>query len=343
MLNIIQFFLRLFKKTNPGALLDNPSFLSALPRHELFAAGAGTKPDWKAFCPPFRNQGSSTWCTAFAGCAIGYIFEKKENGQAPLFSPMELFYRSGGSVDGNYLIATAKEMTNAFVLDSVVTTPIPNLWGPDQWSRYKAIAQATQDAIAFGKKFKLKSLAVVGTTKTNLQAALIDSPLMILIGVGKGYWNNPAPTVGSYSAYHCVVLVDIDEQGNYVIFDSLSYKAGFDGFHTLSPDYDILAAFSFIDIPDNWQDIQNQKLQEYVPGPLQNYGKKRSLEVEISVVKQLLAAVKQNPSVRALIGRDWIICVNAIAYGGYDVQDILNQYTNIRRTGKSLFNINLPR
>lgn len=338
MLKFFLYLLSLFRKPNPGGLLDSPGLLANLPRHELFAGGVGQKPDWASYCPPFRSQGLSTWCTAFAGCAIGYIFEKKEKGTSPLFSPMELFYRSNGTYTGNYLINTGKEMMHSFVLDSLVPTPVPQSWSVDDWAKYKAVAKATLDAITVGQQFKLKSLAVVGTTPSNLKAALIDSPLMICIGVGKGYWNDPAPHVEAYDAFHCVVLVDIDDQGNYVIFDSLS-KTG-SGFHKLAADYEILTAFSFIDLPDNWQDIQNQKLQEYLPGPLQQYGKPRILAVEQLAAQDLLKAVQKNPGVRGLIGRDWLICVNAISYGGYSIQDILNQYTNIRRTGKTIFNLN---
>jgi hypothetical protein len=239
---------------NAGLLLDSPKFIEALPRHELFVSGGGTVTDWKSMCPPFRYQGSSMWCTAFAGTAIGYCFEKKEKGTSPIFSAMELFYRSGGSLNGNYLIKAADEMEKTLVLETEVPTPIPDHWGLEAYQGYKNQSYASAQSLAEGQKWALKSAASVNTDKVALRSALIASPLMVAIPIGHGYFDTVAlnPPTNSITAYHAVVLTDIDANGNYVIFDSLTNHQGFNGFHTLASDYPILYALSFIDLPDNW-------------------------------------------------------------------------------------------
>lgn len=328
--------------SNTGLVLDHPEDIERLPKHELFAGGGETK-DWRPLCPPFRYQGPSYWCTAFAGTSIASIFERLERGGYIAFSPLELFYRSGGQLFGNYLINTANSMKESVVAESDVPTPLLTAWNQAIYDEWKAKSHASHTALENGKTFAIKSAASVRTDKASLKAALASSPLMIAIGIGRGYFDNPAPRVTSYNAYHAVVLTHIDEDGFYHIFDSLTQKQGFNGHHTLSPDYEILSALSFIDLPDNWADLQNRDTQERLDGALDHYGEKRVLDIERQVTDLLADAVRKNPTVSAMMGREWTICINAVAYGGYSVQDLLNHMTNIRRTGKPIWNLNKKR
>ncbi len=340
---LIQLVEKLFGSTyKTGLLLDHPSDLAALPKHELFFGG-GEPVDWSIYCPPFRYQGSTYWCTAFTGTSIASIFEKKEKGESLLFSPMELFYRSGGTLTGNYLIAVAQAMKNTVVLESYVPTPVPTLWNSAELEKYRALAQAPQKALDLGKQYAVKSAASVVPTHASLMQALSVSPLSIAIGIGRGYFNDPAPRQTSYSAYHNVVLTSIDQDGNYVIFDSLTQRRDFNGFHKLAPDYEILSALSFVDLPDNWQGIQQAKSEDVHAGALNHYGKVRSLVSEQSAANQLTEASRKNPTLSAYIGREFLVAVNAVAYGDYTIQDLLNHYTNIRRTGKRIFDLNYLR
>lgn len=337
--------LKLDPVVHTGLLLDSPKFIEELPRHELFVSGGGTVVDWKQFCPPFRYQGSSTWCTAFAGTAIGYCFENKEKGHSPVFSAMELFYRSGGSLNGNYLIKAAAEMAKSFVLEASVPTPIPTRWGTDAFLAYKQMALAAPDEIENGRMFALKNAASVNTDLASLRSALLASPLMIAIPIGKGYWESvaPNPPTNTINAYHAVVLVDIDSNNCPVIFDSLMVKQGFNGFHTLASDYPVLYALSFIDLPDNWQDIQKEQSEIAHYGALDHYGERRDFRLESVAADVLTKASKSNPTLSTLIGRKFTVYVNAMAYGRYSLQDILNSVTSIRRGKGAIFNFDKKR
>lgn len=327
-----------------GLLVDTADRLEHLPRHELFAGAPpadSVEKDWSPFCPPFRYQGSSWWCTAFAGTSIGYIFEKKQNRESPLFSPMELFYRTGGSTNGNYLVSTTRGMCKTLVLESDVPTVLPNDWGTAQFLKYQNLAHASEAALETGVKFRLRSAAIVKDGLPSMQNALNVSPLLIAVGIGRGYFDKVAPRQTSYSAYHAVVLTKIEDDGSYKIFDSLTQKRDFDGFHHLASNYEILLAVSFIDIPENWKDIQNKDTQDHKA--LSHYGKKRVLSFEQIKADALLHELKRHPTLTSYFGREWTICVNALAYGDYSIQDLLNHYTYMRRTGRPIYDLNLLR
>lgn len=325
-----------------GLLIEDPEKLSDFPRHELFGSTSEPKEtvDWTPLCPPFRNQGSSYFCTAYAGTTIASILDKKERGGTTLFSPLELFYRAGGTVAGNYVSKTAEAMRNAVVLERDVPTPEVRSWGYSVWRNLWGKAMASKSALDLGKQFAVKNYASVKTDTASLRAALQDSPLAIVIGIGRGYWDNPAPRTTRYSVYHVVVLVRIEPDGTKVVFDSLQPRGGFDGFHRLSPDYEILSAFSFIDLPNDWQKRQTNQLKQDYSNALNHYGKARILPLEQTAAQQLSDACKKNPTVAAQVGAIFTVCVNAVAYGGYSVQDLLNHFTNIRRTGKPIWDLN---
>lgn len=340
--SIIGFVLSLFKKDfdGPGLLLDSPEVLASLPRHELFFGASGGTPDWMSLCPPFRYQGPTPWCTAYAGTSIASTLERHETGKTVLFSPMELFYRSNGGVAGNYLVRTAEAMKDCLVLEEDLKTQIPSSWGVDVWKEYNSKATAPVSVKDTGKRYAIKSFASVIPNKSFLRDALVQSPLMLAVGVGKGYWSDPAPQPPSYSAFHAVELLSIDYDGSYVIFDSLTQKQDFDGVHRLASNYDILAALSFVDLPNDWFLVQEKEIKKKYPGALDNYGMKRDLGLEQRSAKALTLAAKKNPTVAAYIGRNFLIYVNAVSYAGYSIQDVLNSTTSIRRGGKALFDFN---
>lgn len=329
---------------NTGLLLDSAERLAELPRHELFAGGMGVgAPNWKQFIPQFRYQGPTMFCTGFTGANIASTFEKKETGKDILFSPIELFYRSGGTMGGNYLLNVARAMRSSVVLESDLPTRLPDRWDQKTFDDWKARYSASPDAIKRGMAFSTKSEAIVGTDDASLRSALQISPLSIAIGIGKDYFASVAPRQTSYSAYHNVELLELAPDGSRIIFDSLRQSMGFNGIHTLAPDYEVLYALSFIDLPDDWQGIQTQKITEWNQGALNHYGLSRTLKFEQYVATHFSATLKNHPSLAGLAGRDWLVIVNALSYGGYTETDILNHLTNIRRTGKPIFDLNVPR
>jgi len=328
-----------------GLLLDHPAVLESLPDFEtLFGTDAAqAQLSWSAFMPAFRNQGSSYWCTAFAMCNIGGAFDRVENrgDSHHVFSPFELFYRSGGSEWGNTLVAAGSAAKDGFCLESDKPTPMPNSWGVSVNKAYQAKAKV--DPFFIKSEFAIKSLTLVTPSKTMLKAALKQSPLMIAIGIGSGYWADPAPRQTKYAAYHAVVLVDILEDGSYLIFDSLAGTANFDGFHRLASDYEILYALSFVDLPNDWQDVQNVKKLEQYANALTHYGQRRDLQKEVAKAEQFRNLLKSHPTLQAGAGKAWTVLVNALTYGGYSFQDILNHLTSLRRTNSPIFDLDKAR
>lgn len=324
-----------------GLFLDDPRILAELPQFDLLFGGdeEAKAPDWKNLMPAFRNQGNSMWCTAFAGVNIGSAINKKETGEEVTFSPFELFYRTGGSRFGNTLVNAAAGMRQGFVLEEDKPTPKPDSWSEAAHQYYKSLASASPEALIRGKKYAVRSFAVVPTTPAMLRRALSISPLLLAIGIGSDYWQTPAPRRTQYGAYHANVLTNIDTQGNYEIFESLSGRGGFDGHHKLDNDYEILYALSFVDLPNNWFETQEKAKRKPFENALNHYGKPRNMSAEQMAAQDFSIFIRLHPSLTSLAGKYWTVIVNALAYGGYTVTDILNSLTNERRTGKAIFNL----
>jgi len=330
---------------NSGLILDDLSAVEQLPQFEELFGSADTQeaPNWDAHMPDFRWQGSSVWCTAFAACNIGAALNHKETGNKEVFSPYELFYRTNGSEWGNTLMNAAVGMKSGFVLESDKPTPLPSMWNASVHRKYAQQAVASQEAIERGKPFAMKDAVFVTPSPTMLKHALRFSPLMVAIGIGSNYWNRPAPRRNAYSAYHATVLNSIDANGDFHIFESLTYKQGFDGRHELAADYEILYALAFTDLPNNWYEIQTGKKQEAFSSALANYGARRSLSLEQATALRLSAELRMHPTLRPYAGKLWTVLVNALAYGGYSIQDLLNHLTSIRRGQGLVFDLNQPR
>lgn len=329
------------KQGPTGLVMDSAEKISSLPQfHLLFGATDQPAVDWTYFCPPFRNQGPSWWCTAYAGTSIASILEKKETGNTIFFSPMELFYRTGGLVSGNSASRTADGMKRSLVLEADVPTLVPDGWGLSYWARAMRSSKASPEELIKGEKYAIKNYVNVTPDKASLRSALSRSPLGIVIGIGSGYWKDPAPATWAYSAYHEVVLVKIEPDGRYKVFDSLAPRGGFDGFHHLAPDYPILHALAFMDLPDDWKGRQQDKLVLDNKFSLDHYGEKRNLADEQLMASKLNQESKEHPEIASLLGKDWLIYVNACAYGGYSVQDVVNHCFSIRRGKGPIFDFN---
>jgi hypothetical protein len=320
--------------------LDEPQDLEALPSHED-AVGApvdgAVAPDWEKLCPVFRFQGATYECTGFVGASIGSILEAKETGKRILFSAGELFFRAGGTVVGNYLLKTAQAMKVGLVLETDVPTYIPDHWGTAGWLDAKARSRASAHALETAKQYAISNPASVIPTTPYMRLALHSSPLSIAIGIGAGYFEPLAEQPGSYTALHNVVLLGIDGLGNMKIFDSLTYKQGFSGIHWLKAGYEVFTALSFIDLPDGWQKPAT------FANALNHYGIARNLGAEQSAAKALQDASNANRAIRTEFGRLWTVLCNAVAYGGYSVQDCLNQMFSIHRGTELPFDLDQPR
>lgn len=331
----------------PGLVLDSPVTISELPDFEILMGGLenGSSGSWLYYVPDFRSQGASRYCTAFAGTAIASIFNRKEQPDSVpvLFSPAELFFRSGGSLQGNSLLNTMMAMRETLVLESDVPTEIPDGWGAAVYNRLKAKSIASEAQKEAGKPFAIKSISNVTPTDKWLKAALKTSPVMIAIPIGAGYSKKVAPNPVKINDYHAVVLLAVEEDGTKIIFDSLTFTSGFNGIHRLAPDYDILYALSAIDLPNDWYPIQQEAKTKPFEHALNHYGERRNFLSELEKANILRVTLRNHPTLLAGAGKLWTVLVNAIAYGSYSIQDILNHLTNLRRTGQPIFDLNVKR
>lgn len=325
-----------------GLILDSPYELSKLPQADLLlgAASDAPAPNWRDLKPVFRSQGLTRYCTAYAGTSIGSMFQKLEHGDDREFSPGELFFRSNGSMSGNSLMNVAFAMRDSLVLEKDVPTIFPKSWTAHEFARVKATALASKDALDRGKVFRMKDLAVVSTSKALLKRYLLESPIYIAIGIGKGYWLDPAPRPRAYNDFHAVVLLGYDEDDCPIIFDSIAGYPNFDGVHRLAPDYDIFYGMMFTDLPVDWETIQNTLREKNFNLALAHYGKNRDLLQEMHTARWMAEALKRHPTLGVYFGKEWTVAVNAYVYGEYSFQDLLNHYTSIRRGQGEIFNLN---
>lgn len=332
-----------------GLILDDPSVVETQPQFDLVFGGrkgylrVAPKPsekDWSPMMPPFRNQGASRMCTAYAGTDVASAFERAETGKTLMFSPLELFFRSYGLPMGNSLLNTAKAMENALVKEADLPTPVMSSWN---YTVLKGLSHATQMELDEGKAYAMKSHAFVTPDPDSIREALKKSPIYAGIGVGSGYWNDPAPATWSFGDYHAVVITAMDNLGRYVIKDSLAPRAGFDGFHKLAADYPILSAMAFVDLPDDWQVRQEAAKKADYAFCLDHYGKRRDFTAEQKAANILSLECKAHPEAAAEIGRLFTAFINANVYGGYSVQDLLNHVYSIRRGKGPIWDLNQMR
>lgn len=345
-MNVFTLFLERFLPPKPvetGYSGDSEAWLKDLPKHETFAGG-GDAIDWSRYAPAFRYQESTLMCTAFAGTAIASMLEKRETGKSLVFSPVELFTRSNGTVNGNSIQATVTAMQEAVMPES----KCPWISGINEWdglvlTLLKAYAKASVGtSLKEGKPYAVKQATFVNPDRESMRTALANSPLFAILNVGKGYFNNPAPATSS-GALHAVVITNVANDGKIRIFDSLTQTADFDGFHWLSADFPILYAFGLLDLPNNWQEVQNAIKEASHPNLTLRYGNAKNAYQEGLTVKALEEAKKKNPTLAAYLVAKWDVYVNAITYGGFSLQDVLNETTSIRRGNGSLFDFNQAR
>lgn len=333
-----------YKPPVTGYLLDNEEWIHALPRHELFSGGDGKPVDWSVYAPKFRYQQSTLMCTAFAGCNLASMLNSRETGQEVLFSPIDLFNRAHGGIYGNTIQDTVKAMQEAVMPESVC----PWTFNIDRWdytilSLLDAYAGASVNGkMDQGKQYAVKQATLVSTTANAMQQALAVSPLLAIVNVSKGYFDNPAPPASSGSL-HAVVITNVADDGKVKIFDSLTNSNSFDGFHWLAPGFPILYAFGVMDLPNDWENTQKANMQDKFSLVLARYGKPVDWKLEQKATVSLLDAKQFNPTCASYLVANWQICINAVAYGGYSVQDILNQATSIRRGKGIIFDLNQQR
>jgi hypothetical protein len=316
--------------------LDSVNWLTGLPKHELFAGG-GVPPDWMSLAPPFRHQESTMLCTAFAGCNVASMLQKKEAGNSVVFSPLDLFTRSGGTLQGNTLqnVATAMKAGLAEEADCPWIGPMSE-WNPLILDLLMAYSRAESASHPPRREFAIRGLTNVLPERDAMNQALADSPLLAIVQVGQGYFKVPTPAVTSGSL-HAVAVLKVTSDGHVLALDSLADKAGFDGLRWFAPDYSFLYAFGVLDLPDDWEKQQQAATILGYPHARARYGKSRDMVAESSARQALSYARQRNPTHVAYIDALWDVYVNVLAYNSFSCQDILNDISSIRRGHGPIF------
>lgn len=330
-----------------GLVIESPLLYESLPQHEDFFAGGDFQsqiPDWTKHVPAYRSQLSSMYCTGYAGASIGSILESTEEGKKMLFSAIELFYRTGGGLKGNYLTSVAKGMSDYLIPDEYLPLQPPTAWNIKTYEANKLKAKPSPQAVTIGKNYRAKSFAVVRTNPSSLLSALTKSPLMIAFGMGDNYNREKVisnPKVIRY--FHAAVLLGQTREGYWIFLDSLSKARETQGIRYLAPNYDFTAALSFVDLPNEWKSIQATATKNKFDFALSQYGNKRDLAKEQATSIHFSATIKLHPNLSSLAGSNWAVVVNALAYGGYSEQDLLNHFTSIHRGMNPIFDLNTKR
>ena len=350
----------------PGALppLLNPG----APHYDtVFPVGAATladSKDWASFMPPFRWQGWYPFCVAFGSTAINYALNLAGDNRRPILSPAWLFFRGGGSPYGSIVENLAAVERNVGVVYEA-DKPMPTLdaFSYSTWDKLQEYAENVPDA-ALAKAAENKLAGNSYVDPNNLPAvidALAHSPIGIVVPVHHNYFDAMNGwTPSAKPELHYVVLRQQLADGTRRIFDSLTQKQGFDGFHDLPADYPVNFGMSYRDLPTGWQATQAQTIQQQYAAAYNHYGQPRlPLVQEQALATKLRTLVESYPDtgIRTIAGKYWIVLVNAALYGGYSYtvkgpdgrdyfaygshgSDLANALYQYRRTGKFPFDFN---
>jgi hypothetical protein len=329
-MNLLDFILP-YNPPPTGCLDVSAEWIASLPKHELFAGGAEKSDvDWASLAPPFRYQGASLMCTSYAMCSAGSMMEKKETGLGISFSPIELYVRSNGGLGGNTIQATADSAKNGFIVETDVplTEPLSE-WNQlilDLLGLYARAAAKGED----GSIFAIKNLTSVNTERQAMYQALKDSPLLAIVEVGRGYFDDR--TNGNSGPRHAVVIEKVNPDGSVQFFDSLTQTQNFNGHHTVGQNFPIYYAFGLLDLPDDWKSKQTTD---------DTRGRSPTLEAQTEIV--VAAARRANPTLASYFDRYNPQIIDAITYLGYSITDIKNHFYSIRVGKGPIWDITKPR
>lgn len=151
-------------------------------------------------------------CTAFAGCSIVSMLEARETGNRRTFSPLELYTRANGSSVGNTVQNTVNALAGGLVeeKDCPWISPVSD-WDPFVLRLMGEYAKA-RSGDRLDPSVAVKSATYVTPTHDAIREALKDSPVLAIVPVGRGYFDDPAPYTASGSA-HAVVITKVADDG----------------------------------------------------------------------------------------------------------------------------------
>lgn len=273
------FFKDLFKKRlkipkNPGLILEPPRKTDAI-LEQIFGAvsefALKGKPsrDWRDDYPLHEIQSfgdcvsfSRTNCAETKANADGVV---DEEGNQFNFADLDLAVGSGTTQNGNSLGRVSDHGRKVGV---VLEKYAPYT---RDWDQRQAVINRIP---ATAKRYKLGDYAFVGGTGMGgeiateyLINALDRSPVQIAVGLGNTYSSGQSviSKPSSYIVYHAMELGYIDGEGKRYVLDHYNRREV-----VLAPDYPVLSALAFVDLPANWRglNVPGQTLHARLLGKL---------------------------------------------------------------------------
>ena len=311
--------------------------------------GAGAVPqickDWRLLMPKFRNQGGKPLCGGYSLANAKYALDKDQLSDK-VYNCDTVFFEGNGSKNGSYmpdLMAIVKD--RGIPLEEDKPTLPANQFDWANWDKFKADSLALSE-IAKSRRQIAKILGYSSVIPLYFADALNFSPVIIIIELYKSYTENyvlPPKEGEKPFSRHFVDIEWIDlNNGDVHIFDSVQFKAGFDGHKVLNKDYPIIVGYSMRDLPLEWRDITATKQKTEFWNCLAHYDMPRNYEAEVKIGFQMVKEFKKfkNDSVFAAASRFWTVYINAVCYGNYTYTDVINDCYNWRRTGKHIWDFN---
>lgn len=300
-------------------------------------------------------QYSKPFCTSYSVAKYISYRMLKDSGDVVDLSEDGLARLSGTSVLGNTFQSV---FGTAFGSGVWLQPDFPNfgitVGSVSEWNK---LMKVPEEKLALLKSFKEHGYWRINTDAATLAQELQTKPLIFSFGIGETFNTEkeivePPKTV---KVLHASVLAGWHPVKGYKVHDSLM-RPPWSGEYYLAPEYEILSAYEITKaIPANWKDLQEQAQKNEFQFCLDHYGMRRDIEKEQLVAGQMVKAFRafNNESVWQAAGKFWTVYINAIVYGGYNLEytkffkwqpgDIINDCYNWRRTGRHLFNFNLLR
>ena len=300
----------------------------------------------------YEPQGAWPFCVSFSTTTLLEWKLKNKDGIIKSYSQPHLFFHSGGGKRGSFFrsnLDTAKAQGN--ISYSLDTIPV-DIWVYPSDTRFETRRQESLK-IPFTNPDKNFGYIRVNNDVNALKQAIMNyGPVLVGVAAKGDYWNDNHKR-SSDTDTHAVLLVGWDS-GHWILFDSLTPRANFYGYHKVDISYPFYSAFVITDLPSNWKEIRDTKRQEF-ENALNHYGKPRNFALEVEVANRMLQEFKnfKNQSVLEAAGKFWTVYINAVAYGGYNITytkfgikrsgDVISDCYFWRRTGQHVFDFNKPR
>jgi len=333
----------------PSGFIPNPFDPRDLWEDELLAGDQRELPtSYEIDGLLFEPQGSWPFCVSFATTTMVEYWVKEKNKKKITLSQPHLFFHSGGSRGGSWFRANLQTAKDKGMIPFGDFTLPENIWDVSDFDHVKDEAINTP----FKNEQKILGYVRIRTDRDALKRSIKDyGPVLTGVAASGGYWKDNT-TRSKQEDNHAVLLVGWDEHDNWIVFDSLQPKTGFNGYHRLHRTYTFNSAYVVTDIPKDHKKMVKEKREDPYQHCLNHYGKPRDFEEELVAAEQLRKEFKKfkNQSVWEAAGRFWPVLINMAAYGDYSISyrkwgrwmpgDLINLVYYWRRTGQMLFDPN---